>query len=130
MPLGLAGLAEVGSELHEHRASCCAQLDLGLTGVANRVNDPGDQDASIAKIRDLLVRQDVAVLAAYGWSDLKPDHGFFDVAGHTRFTLSPAARREVLDRLLELNFERHAVETGETPDDAPASQPRQQTFGE
>ena len=46
------------------------------------------------------------VIASYGWQDLDPGHGFHkDERGQTRFTISPAARREILRRLLELNLQ-------------------------
>lgn len=53
---------------------------------------------------------DVAVRDAYGWSDLALDHGFHDTSQGVRFTIGPAARTEILDRLLELNHARHAEE--------------------
>ena len=47
-----------------------------------------------------------AVLACYGWEDLNPGHDFYqNDRGQTRYTLSPAARREVLARLVGLNLE-------------------------
>ncbi len=53
---------------------------------------------------------DRAVAAAYGWSDLGLGHGFHETRQGIRFTISEAARREVLARLLELNHERYAEE--------------------
>jgi hypothetical protein len=47
---------------------------------------------------------------AYGWDDLDLGHGFHATPQGTRFTLSEAARREVLARLLRLNHERYAAE--------------------
>ena len=48
---------------------------------------------------------------AYGWSDLDLGHGFHDVRSQgVRFTFSPEATGEVLDRLLELNKERYEAE--------------------
>lgn len=53
---------------------------------------------------------DNAVAAAYGWSDLTLGHGFHETKQGLRYTISEAARREVLDRLLRLNHERYAEE--------------------
>jgi hypothetical protein len=53
---------------------------------------------------------DAAVAAAYGWHDLDLGHGFHATKQGTRYTISEAARREVLDRLLALNHERYAEE--------------------
>jgi hypothetical protein len=48
--------------------------------------------------------------AACGWDDLDLGHGFHETPQGTRFTLSEAARREVLARLLRLNHERYEEE--------------------
>jgi hypothetical protein len=53
---------------------------------------------------------DRAVAAAYGWTDLDLGHGFHETEQGTRFTIRESARREVLSRLLKLNYERHAEE--------------------
>lgn len=84
--------------------------DEGLTKTYNRVHYPDDDSPGIAELRQLHVTLDVAVRDAYGWSDLELDHGSFDTPLGLRFTLGPAARTEVLDRLLELNQERYAEE--------------------
>jgi hypothetical protein len=39
-----------------------------------------------------------------------PGHGFHETAQGVRYTVSEAARREVLGRLLELNHQRYAEE--------------------
>jgi hypothetical protein len=51
-----------------------------------------------------------AVAAAYGWQDLDLGHGFHETAQGVRYTISAAARREVLGRLLRLNHERYEEE--------------------
>src|SRR5438093_12566253 len=56
------------------------------------------------------VEMDIAVGAAYGWTDLDLGHGFHETKQGTRYTISEAARREVLARLLKLNHERYAEE--------------------
>ena len=53
---------------------------------------------------------DRAVAQAYGWDDLDLGHGFHETRQGVRFTISEAARQEVLDRLLALNHERYAEE--------------------
>jgi hypothetical protein len=83
---------------------------IGLTKTYNLVNDPACTDADVQALRDAHVALDLAVLAAYGWADIDPEHGFYDTAQGRRFTISPAARDEVLDRLLELNHARYAEE--------------------
>ena len=56
------------------------------------------------------VEMDIQVAAAYGWDDLALEHGYHETAQGLRFTISEAARREVLTRLLKLNHERFAEE--------------------
>ena len=56
---------------------------------------------------------DKAVATAYGWQDLDLGHGFHETKQGIRFTISETARREVLDRLLALNHQRHAEEEAE-----------------
>ena len=59
-------------------------------------------------MRELHVELDRAVLDAYGWSDVDPGHGFHPFRKMQRWTVSPAARVELLDRLLEENQRRAA----------------------
>ena len=108
-----------GKALDKHRSRLMIERELGLTSVYNLVHDPDLQsdediqqirdlhvelDEDIQQLRDLHVKLDVAVRDAYGWSDLDLGHGFHDVRGQgVRFTFSPSAADEVLDRLLELN---------------------------
>lgn len=56
---------------------------------------------------------DNTVATAYGWDDLDLGHGFHGTKQGVRFTISEAARREVLDRLLELNHCRYAEEVAQ-----------------
>lgn len=82
----------------------------GLTTIYNRFHDSKESSADIAELRRLHVEMDNAVAAAYGWADLDLGHGFHETKQGLRYTISEAARREVLDRLLRLNHERYAEE--------------------
>ena len=53
-----------------------------------------------------------------GWTDLDPHHDHFDTRQGVRWTIDPATRQEMLDRLLELNHERYAAEQNKTVDQA------------
>lgn len=69
----------------------------------------------ILKLRDLHLQMDNAVLEAYGWTDINLRHNFYEVEylpenDRIRYTIHPAARREILKRLLELNHEIHQRE--------------------
>ena len=74
--------------------------------------------SAIQKLRNLHYQMDNAVLEAYGWSDINLRHDFYEVEylpenDRTRYTIHPAARREILKRLLELNHEIHEQEVEE-----------------
>ena len=91
--------------------------DLGLTKLYNLVNDPDTRrrrDLDVARLRQIHVELDHAVMDAYGWGDVELDHGFHTYRQMTRWTVSPAARVEILDRLLEENHRRAAAQ-GEAP---------------
>jgi len=105
-------LAQMGTEYHEYRKEVMKNRGEGLTKTYNRFHDPDESSADIQKLRDLHIEMDKAVAAAYGWTDLDLDlgHGFHKTKQGVRFTISEAARREVLQRLLKLNHERYAEE--------------------
>ncbi|MBK8027682.1 MAG: hypothetical protein IPK19_41455 [Chloroflexi bacterium] len=82
----------------------------GLTATYNRFHNPDEHSTDIQMLRDLHRQMDEAVALAYGWGDLDLGHDFHDTAQGVRYTISEPARREVLRRLLALNFERHEEE--------------------
>jgi DNA-binding transcriptional ArsR family regulator len=102
-----------GKTIDEYRRAVMIERKEGLTKTYNRVHDSEDTAADVAELRRLQVELDHAVAAAYGWSDLKFDHDFYDTPQGVRYTIAPAVRIEVLDRLLELNHERQRAETAE-----------------
>jgi hypothetical protein len=72
----------------------------------------------IVELRRLNKGMDETVLKAYGWTDLNLAHDFYEVDylpenDNIRYTISPAARREILKRLLKLNHEIHEKELAE-----------------
>ncbi|MDP8991533.1 MAG: hypothetical protein M3N31_00480 [Actinomycetota bacterium] len=103
-------VGRLGAELDAHRRALMLERWEGLTKTYNRVHDPSEHANEIAELRRLHTELDHAVAAAYGWDDLVLDHGFHDTRQGTRYTIGPAARTEILDRLLELNHERYADE--------------------
>jgi hypothetical protein len=82
----------------------------GLTQIYNRFHNSIETAADLIELRKLHVEINNAVAAAYGWQDLDLGCGFHETKQGIRFTISEAARREVLDRLLTLNRQRHAEE--------------------
>lgn len=126
-------LIQIGEAYHEHRRQLMLQLHLGLTKIYNLFHDPAltveaienvskqPREVCVQGLEDLRAlrrlhkEMDEAVAAAYDWEDLDLGHGFHEVDylpenDRVRYTISPAARREVLKRLLALNHERHAEE--------------------
>jgi len=59
-----------GKEHYEFRAALMVRDDEGLTKTYNRFHDPAETSADIARLRELHVAMDAAVLDAYGWHDL------------------------------------------------------------
>ncbi|MCB1768689.1 MAG: N-6 DNA methylase [Candidatus Competibacteraceae bacterium] len=109
-PLNLSGLDDIGERYYEHRQSIMQTRREGLTATYNRFHNPHERAPDIQKLRDLHVAMDEAVAVAYGWHDLALAHDFHDTKQGVRFTVSEAARRELLDRLLALNHQRHEEE--------------------
>lgn len=103
-------LDAIGEQYHEHRRQIMLARQEGLTTTYNRFHDADERSADIARLRDLHKEMDRAVAAAYGWDDLALGHDLHQTQQGVRFTLSEAARREVLGRLLELNHQRYEEE--------------------
>jgi hypothetical protein len=116
-------LADIGERYHGHRRALMRQLWLGLTDIYNlfhsrdlgpaqvaKVSKKSDEEAeagyqSILELRRLHRELDIAIRDAYGWTDLNLNHDFIEVEtlpenDRVRYTISPAARKEVLKRLL------------------------------
>ena len=128
------GLVKLGERYHAHRKALMQSLWLGLTKVYNlfhsrdlsheMVTQVSKRDAETAaagyeallELRRLHVALDIAVRDAYGWQDLDLQHNFHEVEtlpenDRVRYAISPAARREVLKRLLAENYARAKSET-------------------
>ena len=106
-------LEAIGRTLHTERREIMLRRELGLTKLYNLVNDPGLEagtDPDVDRLRAIHVELDAAVAAAYGWEDLDLTHGFHTYRKMTRWTVPPATRVEILDRLLEENHRRAAAE--------------------
>lgn len=96
---------------YELRQKIALDRQVGLTEVYNQLHDQGEAAVDVARLRELHAELDLAVAAAYGWSDLDLNHEFRDTKQGVRHTISETARRTILDRLLALNHQRHAEET-------------------
>jgi hypothetical protein len=127
-------LAIIGEQYHEHRRALMLQLWLGLTDIYNLFHTRDLTPEKVAKVskkplaeaqtgyagilelRRLHVELDTAIRDAYGWQDLELGHDFHEIetlpeSDRVRYTISPAARKELLKRLLTENHRRAAAES-------------------
>lgn len=112
-PVDTPELDSIGHALDTERREVMLRRSLGLTKLYNLVNDPAlslSSDPDVARLRTMHVELDAAVMASYGWSDVPLDHGFHTYRQMERWTICPAARVEILDRLLEENHRRSAIQ--------------------
>jgi hypothetical protein len=82
----------------------------GPTALSDEMHSRGRDSAHLVDLRREFQELDLTAIEAYGWTDLDLGHGFHETKQGVRFTISEAARREVLARLLTLNHERYAEE--------------------
>lgn len=113
MPEMTDELERVGEQYATLRDEIRRDESLGLTDLYNRFHDPTDTSAPMNALRDLHREMDLAVLRAYGWTDIDPglhfrDVGYLPANDRVRLTVSEPARAELLKRLTDLNLERHA----------------------
>jgi len=98
-------LEAIGTKLYDARAKYMAERDRGLTATYNQLKDATCTDAPIAELRALHEEMDRAVLAAYGWSDIKVPPFASPTTDAWKKELE-AFEDEVIDRLFALNAER------------------------
>jgi hypothetical protein len=113
LPVVTTEMRELGARLDTFRRDLMLARHAGLTATYNLVHDQKCTDVDITGLRAIHRLLDEAVMLAYGWEDLLAaglDHGFHDTRQGVRFTIGAAVRREVLDRLLELNQRQYAAE--------------------
>ena len=101
-------LETLGLRLDTERRALMLARGWGLTTTYNHVHDPADRDPQVVALRELHRDIDHAVMAAYGW-DLDLEIGHHPTKIGTRWTVSPRARFELLDLLLEENHRRAGV---------------------
>jgi len=110
IPIAIDSLERIGGRYDAHRVSIMSSRLEGLTSIYNRYHSPGERSQDITTLRALHVEMDHAVASAYGWTDIDLGHEFQETKQGIRYTISEAARREVLDRLLALNHDRYSQE--------------------
>ena len=94
-----------GQDYEEHRRQIMTGHNIGLTKTYNLVHNPECNDQDILRLRQLHIAMDNSVLSCYGWGDIDLAHEFHqNDRQQIRFTISDAARHEILRRLLILNL--------------------------
>lgn len=109
---------EQGEHLHQLRSTLMVDDGIGLTKLYNRFHTETECDPRLEELRVLQREMDASVARAYGWDDLNLQHGFHEVpylpeSDRVRFTISEAARLEVLQRLSKLNRQRYEEEVAQ-----------------
>ncbi|GJK67430.1 ATP phosphoribosyltransferase regulatory subunit [Klebsiella oxytoca] len=113
--VSLKKLETIAKEFADARAAVCLDKKMGVTEIYNRLHTNSERNPHIEKLRALQREIDIEVAHAYGWDDLDLGHDFHEVPylpenDRVRFTISEAARVEVLQRLSELNRVRYQEE--------------------
>lgn len=105
-------LRGLGERLDAERRDLMLGRQAGLTDTYNMVHDALNSDTDIWNLREIHRLIDVEVCRCYGWDDLIPDlaHGHYETRQGLRYTIAPGPRQEILDRLLEENHRRYALE--------------------
>jgi len=116
-PEVLDGFEKLGREyMHARRETMTdAANPIGLTKLYNRFHEVDDVDPRIVRLREVHREIDAAVMHAYGWDDLDLAHAYHKQPNlaendRVRFTISDAARAEVLRRFAALNRQRYEEE--------------------
>jgi hypothetical protein len=124
----LASFDKQGSEYLQARRRVMrnAASPIGLTKLYNRFHDEEDVDGRIVHLREMQREIDAAVMRGYGWDDVDLGHGYHAQPtlaenDRIRFTISYAARAEVLRRFAELNRQRYEAEEAAKPAAKPQS---------
>ena len=132
-PAATSQMRQTGEALDSFRRAVMERSEIGLTALYNLVHDESVQESEIIRLREIHVEVDEAVQEAYAldeeresairahereetpaplpsWREIELGHGFYDTRQGVRFTISPHARVDVLDKLLALNHYRYKQE--------------------
>jgi hypothetical protein len=113
VPAYTPAMSGTGQRLWEYRANAMSRRSVGITRLLNMVHDDAARGTDVEELREAQRDVDRSVSAAYGWTDFELDHDFRETALGLRYTISEAVKTEALDRLLELNHQRHAEEVAQ-----------------
>ena len=108
-------IEQKGKDLFSLRQSVLTIQQIGLTLFYKNYHNRANNQDEILKARKIQQEIDLAVRDAYGWNDIDLEHGFHAVGylpenDNIRYTISEAARVEILKRLAKLNHDRWEAE--------------------
>ena len=115
LQVGDPSMNALGDEFFSKRQAYMEANGQGLTKFYNDFHDPQILEPDLEGLRKQQSSLNETVVAAYGWEDIDLATGFHQVSylpdgKNTRFTVSEAARNELVQRLALLNKERHDSE--------------------
>ncbi|HEY7484014.1 MAG TPA: hypothetical protein VH912_06080 [Streptosporangiaceae bacterium] len=128
-----ADMGGAGASLDKFQSEAFHRRRAGLTALYRLVHDNFVRDEDIVRLREIHVEIDEAVREAYAldeerepeirefeatiataplpsWREIDLGHGFHETRQGVRFTISPEAQLDVLDKLLALNHYRYRQE--------------------
>jgi len=123
----------IGDRLDTYRRGVLENRRVGLTALYNLVHERASIDDDLVRLREIHVEIDEAAREAYAldedqdpaireyevkvssaplplWREIEFTHGFHETRQGVRFTISPQAQIDVLDKLLALNQYRYDQE--------------------
>lgn len=100
-------------EFYQLRQSLMHDLDIGVTTLLNMMSSRNELHPQIALLRDKYCELNSAVINSYQWSDISLVHDFHNDRLGSRYTVSEITHRQILQRLLELNYRLHEQEVSE-----------------
>lgn len=111
-------LQTIGENYDAARSKLLSSLTIGPTQLYNKFHSPDANDEQLIALRELHRLMDESVADAYGWGDLDLQHDFHEVSylpenDRIRYTISEAARLDVLRRLSILNRQCHEEESNQ-----------------
>ncbi|MCE1003809.1 MULTISPECIES: Eco57I restriction-modification methylase domain-containing protein [unclassified Pseudomonas] len=109
-------LCALGEKFFEFRSKYMVANNVGMTKFYNDFHDPAVISEAMRELRGLQVEINMAVLGGYDFDVCDLEQGFHEVAylpegKNIRFTISEAAREELLYRLVMLNKERSELKS-------------------
>ena len=101
-----ADLTPASHEYLEARQAVHDRFNCGLTAVYNDFHNKDLRSPEIDRLREAQIMIDKEVVKSYGWTDVEISLGFFETGQGVRFTVDPAVKGIILDRLLRENKRR------------------------